>query len=71
MEIIDLILNLLIIYPLLMIIQRKPLLNLYLLMIRKITNIPKLNIIIDELAAETGLITRLESFIDILEGGAN
>ena len=41
------------------------------LMIRKITNIPKLNIIIDELAAETGLITRLESFIDILEGGAN
>ena len=40
-------------------------------MIRKITNIPKLNIIIDELAAETGLITRLESFIDILDGGAN
>ena len=41
------------------------------LMIRKITNIPKLNIIIDELGTETGLVTRLESFIDILEGGAN
>lgn len=38
------------------------------LMIRKITNIPTLNIIIDELTGETGLETRLESFIDIIKG---
>ena len=38
------------------------------LMIRKITNIPKLNIIIDETSTEVGLLTRLESFVDILQG---
>ncbi|MBD3238336.1 MAG: hypothetical protein GF332_01700 [Candidatus Moranbacteria bacterium] len=34
---------------------------------KKIKNIPSINIIIDELQGEAGLITRLESFIDILE----
>ncbi len=37
------------------------------LAIRKITSKPSLNIIIDEQDSNTGLYTRLESFIDILE----
>lgn len=36
------------------------------LMIRKITDIPITNILVDELSASTGLETRLESFIDII-----
>ena len=36
------------------------------LMIRKINNIPTLNIIIDELISITGIETRIESFIDII-----
>ena len=35
-------------------------------MIRKLKNIPILNLLIDEATSETGLITRLESFIDII-----
>lgn len=35
--------------------------------LRKLKNIPILNIIVDELSSETGLITRLESFIDIIK----
>ena len=35
--------------------------------IRKINNIPTLNIILDEQKANAGIVTRLESFIDILE----
>ena len=38
------------------------------LMIRKITNIPITNILIDESTAEAGIQTRLESFIDIIKG---
>lgn len=37
------------------------------LMIRKITDIPITNILIDELSASTGLETRLESFVDIIK----
>lgn len=37
------------------------------LLIRKIKDIPIINIIIDEQTAETGLQTRLESFIDIIK----
>ena len=37
------------------------------LMIRKITNIPTLNILVDELTSYTGLETRIESFIDIIK----
>lgn len=37
------------------------------LMLRKVTNIPMTNILIDELTADTGLETRLESFIDIIK----
>ena len=37
------------------------------LLIRKIKNIPVINIIIDEQTAEAGLQTRLESFIDIIK----
>ena len=37
------------------------------LMLRKITNLPMTNILIDELNANTGLETRLESFIDIIK----
>lgn len=37
------------------------------LMLRKITNIPVTNILIDELSASTGLETRLESFVDIIK----
>ena len=37
------------------------------LMLRKITNIPMTNILIDELSASTGLETRLESFVDIIK----
>lgn len=37
------------------------------LMIRKITDIPMTNILIDELSASTGLETRLESFVDIIK----
>lgn len=37
------------------------------LMIRKITTIPTTNILIDELNSNTGLDTRLESFIDIIK----
>ena len=36
--------------------------------IRKINDIPTLNIILDEQQANAGVITRLESFIDIIEG---
>ena len=39
------------------------------LMIRKITDIPMTNILINESTAEAGLQTRLESFIDILKEG--
>lgn len=38
------------------------------LMLRKITNVPKLNLIIDEATLEVGLQTRLESFVDIIKG---
>ena len=37
------------------------------LMLRKITDIPMTNILIDELSASTGLETRLESFVDIIK----
>ena len=37
------------------------------LIMRKLKNIPTTNIIIDELNAETGLETRIESFIDIIK----
>ncbi len=37
------------------------------LCLRKIKNIPMLNIIIDELQAEAGIHTRLESFVDIIK----
>ena len=36
------------------------------LVIRKIKDIPILNIILDEANSDTGLVTRLESFIDII-----
>lgn len=36
------------------------------LMIRKIDNIPTINLLIDELSSPTGLETRIESFIDII-----
>ena len=36
------------------------------LMLRKLNNIPTLNLIIDELTSETGIETRIESFIDII-----
>lgn len=38
------------------------------LLIRKLNNIPITNILIDESTAEAGLITRLESFVDIIKG---
>lgn len=37
------------------------------LILRKITNLPITNILIDELSASTGLETRLESFVDIIK----
>ena len=37
------------------------------LLIRKIKDIPTINILIDEQNANTGLETRLESFIDIIK----
>ena len=37
------------------------------LILRKVNNIPMINILIDELTSSTGLETRLESFIDILK----
>ncbi len=37
------------------------------LMIRKVTNIPITNILIDEQSASAGLETRLESFVDIIQ----
>ena len=37
------------------------------LMIRKITNLPMGNILVDELSSNTGLETRLESFVDIIK----
>ena len=37
------------------------------LMIRKITDIPTISILIDELTSNTGLETRLESFVDIVK----
>ncbi len=40
------------------------------LLIRKVT-IPTLNLIIDELTNETGIETRIESFIDIIKGECN
>lgn len=41
------------------------------LMLRKIKDLPTINIIIDELTGETGLETRLESFIDIIKERGN
>lgn len=38
------------------------------LCLRKIDNIPSLNLILDESSAEAGLHTRLESFIDMIKG---
>lgn len=35
--------------------------------LRKIQNIPILHLIVDELKAEAGIVTRLESFLDIIE----
>lgn len=35
--------------------------------LRKIQSIPMLNLIVDELNAEAGIVTRLESFLDIIE----
>lgn len=35
--------------------------------LRKVTNIPILHLILDELKAEAGILTRLESFLDIIE----
>lgn len=37
------------------------------LMLRKINNLPMINILIDELTTNTGLETRLESFVDIIK----
>ena len=37
------------------------------LVLRKITNLPMTNILVDELTSSTGLETRLESFIDIIK----
>ncbi len=37
------------------------------LLIRKIKNIPSINLILDEQEGKEGLYTRLESFYDILE----
>ena len=37
------------------------------LMTRKITDIPTISILIDELTSNTGLETRLESFVDIVK----
>ena len=36
-------------------------------MLRKITDVPMTNILIDELTADAGLETRLESFVDIIK----
>ncbi len=41
------------------------------LMLKKITNIPTLNIILDEATKEIGLETRLESFLDIIKEEQN
>lgn len=41
------------------------------LMLRKIKDIPTINIIMDELTGETGLETRLESFTDIIKERGN
>ena len=41
------------------------------LIIRKNKDLPMINIVIDELNSETGLITRLESFIDIINERSN
>ncbi len=41
------------------------------LMIRKMTDVPITNILIDELSATTGLETRLESFVDIIKERRN
>ncbi len=41
------------------------------LIMRKVKDIPIINIVIDELNSETGLITRLESFIDIINERSN
>ena len=41
------------------------------LMIRKLENIPTLNLIVDELTGITGVETRIESFIDIVKGSDN
>lgn len=40
------------------------------LLIRKIKNVPTINIVLDELQAQAGLQTRIESFIDILRFNA-
>lgn len=37
------------------------------LILHKITNIPIINLIFDEQYSKTGIITRLESFLDILK----
>lgn len=41
------------------------------LILRKVKDIPIINIVIDELNSEVGLITRLESFIDIINESEN
>lgn len=41
------------------------------LIMRKVKDIPIINIVIDELNSETGLITRIESFIDIINERSN
>lgn len=41
------------------------------LMMRKIKNIPKINIILDELQSQAGLETRIESFMDIINQNTN
>lgn len=41
------------------------------LIIRKVKSLPIINIVVDELNSDTGLITRLESFIDIINEGGN
>jgi predicted nucleotide-binding protein (sugar kinase/HSP70/actin superfamily) len=41
------------------------------LLMRKLFGVPKLNLVLDELRAESGLLTRLESFVDIIKHKGN
>ena len=41
------------------------------LAIRKLSGIPVINIVVDESSADSGLITRLESFVDIIKERRN